>query len=397
MTDSQQRSSERLARLAEVGGMRRVHLGAWRDRADPDSGGSEEHAAQLARHWASAGIAVTLHTGRVAGLGEESIRDGYSVVRGGGHLSVFPRTILWEWSGRAGPRDGLLDIFHGVPFYSPLWSRGPRVGFVHHVHLGTWRHRMPPGMAQVGYLQERLAVPLVYRKATLVTPSESTRRELIDKLGMRRADIRVAPNGVDERFRPGGERSPRPLVLAVGRLVPHKGFDTALRAIARCRPSRPDLRCVVVGDGPARPDLERLARELGMDDWTEFRGRVDDDALVGAYQEAWVVANASLQEGWGLTLTEAGACATPAVATRIPGHTEAVDDGVGGLLVDGEDEMSAALGRVLDDPTLRADLSEGARRHAAQFTWATSAETVLQALVDAAAKRRAGRAPRPSR
>lgn len=371
--------------------MRRVHLIAWRDRDDPEGGGSEEHAAQLARHWAAAGIEVTLHTGRVAGLGDTTERDGYAVVRGGGHLSVFPRTILWEWSGRAGPRDGLVDIFHGVPFFSPLWARGPRVGFVHHVHLGTWRHRMPPGMAQVGYLQERVAVPLVYRRATLVTPSQATRQEIIEKLGMRHADIRVAPNGVDERFWPGGTRSTRPLVLAVGRLVPHKGFDVALRAIARCGASRPDLRCVVVGDGPARPELEQLAHDLGMDDWIEFRGRVDDDALVAAYQEAWVVANASLQEGWGLTLTEAGACGTPAVATRIPGHTEAVDDGIGGLLVDGEGEMAAALGRVLDDADLRAALSEGARRHAAQFSWAASAATVLQALVDDAAKRRTGR------
>lgn len=377
--------------------MRRIHMVAWRDRSDPESGGSEEHAAQLARHWAEAGIEVTLHTGRVPGLPDTTTRDGYAVVRGGGHLGVFPKTILWEWSGKAGPRDGLLDIFHGVPFFSPLWARGPRVGFVHHVHLGTWRHRMPPGMAQVGYLQERVAQPLVYRRATLVTPSESTRRELVERLGMRHADIRVAPNGVDERFRPGGERSTSPLILAVGRLVPHKGFDVALRAIARCRPTRPDLRCVVIGDGPARGDLERLAHDLGMDDWVEFRGRVDDDALVAAYQEAWVVANASLQEGWGLTLTEAGACATPGVATDIPGHTEAVADGVSGLLVDGEPEMASALGRVLDDPELRRRLSEGARRHAAQFSWAASAETVLRALVDDAAKRGAGRGHRTAR
>jgi glycosyltransferase involved in cell wall biosynthesis len=388
VTDPKASSPERLARLAEDGDMRRVHMIAWRDRDDPEGGGSEEHAAQLAGHWAAAGLDVTLHTGEVAGLPDAATRDGYRVVRGGGHLGVFPRTIAWEWSRRAGPRDGLLDIFHGVPFFSPLWARGPKVGFVHHVHLGTWRHRMPPGMAQVGYLQERVAQPLVYRRATLVTPSASTRDEVRELLGMHRADIRVAPNGVDPRFRPGGERSATPSVLAVGRLVPHKGFDLALRAIARCRDGRPDLRAIVVGDGPSRPDLERLATDLGMDDWIEFRGRVDDDALVAAYQEAWVVANGSLQEGWGMTLTEAGACATPSVATRIPGHTEAVADGVSGLLVTGEEEMAGALGRVLDDASFRADLQEGARGHAAQFTWASSAETVLQALIDDAAKRR---------
>jgi glycosyltransferase involved in cell wall biosynthesis len=377
-----------LRALAEASSLRRVHLVAWRDRDDPEAGGSEEHAAQLARHWAEAGIEVTLHTGAVDGLPASTTRDGYRVVRGGGKLSVFPRTVQWARSRDAGPRDGLVDIFHGVPFFSPLWAKGPRVGFVHHVHLGTWRHRMPPGMAQIGYLQERVAVPLVYRRATLVTPSSSTRDEVVELLGMDHADIRVAPNGVADRFRPGGIRSPVPLVLAVGRLVPHKGFDAALRAIARAHEAHPELRALVVGDGPARGELERLADELGMTGWTEFRGRVSDDDLVAAYQEAWFLANASLQEGWGMTLTEAGACGTPSVATRIPGHTEAVDDGVSGLLVTGEEEMAAAIGRLLDDPGLRTELADGATRHAARFTWAASAQTVLQALADDAAKRR---------
>jgi len=375
-------SPARLARIAGEAGIRRVHLIAWRDLDDPESGGSEEHASQLAGHWAAAGLDVTLHTGRVPGGPATLERDGFRVVRGGGHLSVFPRTVLWEWSGRGGPRDGLVDIFHGIAFFSPLWSRGPRVGFVHHVHLGTWHLRMPPGLAQVGHLQEKVLQPLVYRRSTLVTPSEATRDEVVEKLGLRHADIRVAPNGVAARFRPGGTRSPVPLILAVGRLVPHKGFDAALRAIAVTCQGRPDARVAVVGDGPARPDLERLVADLGLADRTTFHGRVDDEALVRAYQEAWVVANASLQEGWGLTLTEAGACGTPAVATRIPGHTEAVADGVSGLLVDGEPAMADALGRILDDAGLRTRLGEGAVRHAARFTWAASAETVLQALVD---------------
>lgn len=368
--------------------MHRIHLVAWRDREDPEAGGSEEHASQLARHWAEAGIEVTIHTSSATGLPATARRDGYSVVRHGGRFTVFPRTVLREISGRAGPRDGLVDVFHGVSFFSPLWTRGPRVGFVHHVHLGAWHLLMPPGLAQVGHVLERFAIPLVYRRATLVTPSESTRAEVIERLGLTHADIRVAPNGVDPRFRPGGERSASPLVLAVGRLMPQKGFATVLRALALAHEGHPDLRAVVVGDGPSRHDLEALARELDMGDWLEFRGKVTDTALVEAYQQAWFVANASLLEGWGMTLTEAGACGTPSVASRIPGHTEAVDDGVSGLLVDGETEMAAAIGRLLDDPSLRERLAAGARRHAANFTWAASAEIVLRALIDDGARRR---------
>lgn len=361
---------------------------AWRDHDDPEAGGSEEHASQLARHWAAAGLEVTIHTSAAAGHPATTTRDGYSVVRHGGRLTVFPRTIAREVSGRAGPRDGLVDVFHGVAFFSPLWARGPRVGFVHHVHLGAWHLLLPPGLAQVGHVLERYAIPVVYRNATLVTPSESTRTEVIERLGLTHADIRVAPNGVDPRFRPGGRRSPTPLVAAVGRLMPQKGFDTTLRAIARAHREHPELRAVVVGDGPSRADLEQLTRDLDMTDWLEFRGRVSDEGLVAAYQEAWFVANASLLEGWGMTLTEAGACATPAVASRIPGHTEAVDDGVSGLLVEGEVEMADAIGRLLRDPALLADLGAGAAKHASRFTWAASAQTVLEALVDDAARRR---------
>ena len=368
--------------------MHRIHIVAWRDRDDPEAGGSEEHASQLAKHWAEAGIAVTIHTSTAAGHPPTAERDGYSVVRYGGRFTVFPRTIVREISGRAGPRDGLVDVFHGAAFFSPLWARGPRVGFVHHVHLGAWHLLMPPGLAQVGHLLERFAIPVVYRRATLVTPSESTRTEVIERMHLGHADIRVAPNGVDPRFRPGGRRSPTPLVLAAGRLMPQKGFDTVLRALAVAHEHHPELRVAVVGDGPSRQDLERLAADLDMSGWLEFRGRASDQGLVEAYQEAWLVANASLLEGWGMTLTEAGACGTPAVASRIPGHTEAVDDGKSGVLVEGEEEMAAAIGKLLDDPARREQLGAGAQRHAARFTWAASAETVLRALIDDRTRRR---------
>ena len=355
--------------------MRRVHLVAWRDREDPEGGGSEEHAAQLARHWAAAGLDVTLHTGRVSGLGDASERDGYSVRRGGGHLSVFPRTILWEWSGQAGPRDGLLDIFHGVPF-SPLWARGPRVGFVHHVHLGTWRHRMPPGMAQVGYLQERVAVPLVYRRATLVTPSQATRQEIIEKLGMRHADIRIAPNGVDERFRPGGTRSSRPLVLAVGRLVPHKGFDVALRAIAGCRPSRPDLRCVVVGDGPALPGLRaRFAK-------AHFLGARDHCDLPALYRAADVFVFPSRTDTFGLVLLEALACGTPVAA--LPGcASQDVLGNSGAGALDGD--LARACRAALAIPRARA------ADYGRQFSWAACTRTFVDQLQASVAEGASGR------
>src|SRR5690606_33467813 len=130
------------------------------------------------------------------------------------------------------------------------------------------------------------------------------------------------------------------------------------------------------------PKLEALAAELGCTDWLRLPGRVDDAELVDWYRRAWVVASTSLREGFGLTLTEAGACGTPAVATRMSGHIDAVEDGVSGLLADDFAELTDALVAVLTDHALRARLSEGALKHTRQFSWEDATAVVLDALCD---------------
>ncbi len=127
-----------------------------------------------------------------------------------------------------------------------------------------------------------------------------------------------------------------------------------------------------------------MRAELGAADWIHLPGRVDDDELVDWYRRAWVVASSSQREGWGMTLTEAAACGTPAVATNIAGHADAVVDGESGVLVDDVDQLSDALGRVLGDEVLRSRLSKGALERARWFTWDATARRALEALAEEA-------------
>jgi glycosyltransferase involved in cell wall biosynthesis len=159
--------------------------------------------------------------------------------------------------------------------------------------------------------------------------------------------------------------------------------------VQRVREQVPNVRLTIVGEGFEREDLDTLVRDLDADSWVDFAGRVDDDGLVELYRRAWVVASASSHEGWGMTLTEAAACGTPAVASRISGHVDAVEDGIGGLLADGERELGTHLASVLLDPDLRARLGEGARRRAASLTWEATALQTLRVLADEARRRRA--------
>jgi len=359
-------------------GVRRVHVLAWRDLDDLDAGGSEVHADEFMRRWAERGLDVTHRTSAAVGLPDVGERNGYRVIRRGSRYSVFPRTILSEWSGRMGPYDALVEIWNGVPWFSPLWCRRPRITVFHHVHGPMWDQVMPGPLAPAGrYLESRLA-PRFYRRGLTVTPSDATRDELIE-LGFRPDRVLAYPNGVDTRFTPGGTKAPAPTVLAVGRLAPVKRFDRVIDAALVARRQVPDLQVDIVGGGPLADELRDRIDAAGAGGWIRLLGRVEHAELVELYRRAWLVVSGSIAEGWGLSLTEGAACGTPCVATDIRGHRSSVHHGTSGMLVAPED-LGATIGGLLGDPERLADLRRGAVRRAQSLSWDVSALGVTAAL-----------------
>ncbi len=374
-------SGRGLDAIVAESGLRRVQFVAWRDLDDPEAGGSELHAHRVATLWAEAGLDVTFRTSAVPSGPVGIRRDGYQAIRRAGRYAVFPDAAWEGLRRRHRPGEGLVEVWNGMPFFSPLWYRGPKIVFLHHVHAEMWRMVLPPWLARAGEATESRLAPPLYRRSRVVTLSESSRREIVGLLGLPEGRVSVAPPGIERRFAPGGDRSPTPLVVAVGRLVPVKRFDLLVESLVRTRDKVPDLRAVIVGEGYERPALEALRRRYGAEDWLDLPGRLTDDQLVACYRRAWVVASTSLREGWGMTLTEAAACGTPAVATDIAGHRDAVIDGRTGLLTaDTADDVAGALADVLIDGDLRARLGRGALERARWFTWEATARATLEAL-----------------
>jgi len=362
---------------------------AWRDLEDPEAGGSELHAHEVATRWAAAGIDVVLRTSSVAGRAVLVERNGYRAVRRSGRYGVFatgPRDIAGRHLGRL---DGLVEIWNGMPFLSPLWSRVARVVFMHHVHGEMWSMALPSPLAEAGRaLESRLAPPL-YRGSRIVTLSESSRREIVSLVGVKASHVSVVPPGIDPHYCPGGHRAERPLVVAIGRLVPVKNFPRLLGILARVHDEIPELEAVIVGEGRERSAIEAKIRELNADSYVTLRGRLGSGELVELYRRAWVVASTSKKEGWGLTVSEAAACGTPAVATRIPGHIDAIDQGVTGMLADTDEDFTRQLESLLRDPLLRRRLARAATERVAPLTWEATARGTLAALVtDARARAR---------
>ena len=214
--------------------------------------------------------------------------------------------------------------------------------------------------------------------------------------------ITIVPPGVDtERFRPltvqerndargrFGIACDAELIVSVSRLVPRKGFDTAIRAAALLRESRPRLVLAISGGGRDEQRLRSLAAEVGAP--VRFLGRVANDELPALYGCADVYTMlcrnrwAGLeQEGFGIVFLEAAACGVPQVAGDSGGAEDAVIDGVTGVMTrhaDDAREAAHAFERLLDDPALRRSMGEAGRRRAVDaFAYDGLAERLGDAL-----------------
>jgi glycosyltransferase involved in cell wall biosynthesis len=380
--------------LAATAGIKRAHVLAWRDLEDAEAGGSEVHIDEVAKLWAAAGIEVTMRTSAAEGLPAETARDGYRVIRRAGRYMVFPRAAVAEALGRTGPRDVLIEIWNGMPFLSPLWNRGPGVIFLHHVHAEMWTMTLGDRLGRLGSLLESRVAPPFYRHRPIATLSESSKQELVDDLGFSPDRVTVVHPGIDPRYTvaPDVAKAPEPLVMAVGRLVPVKRYDRLIRACHHARARVPGLRLHIVGEGYERPAIEALVAELDASGWVTLRGSVSEDDKIDLFRRAWLVASASAREGWGMTLTEAAACGTPAVATRIAGHADAIREGSSGLLTDHDaGALGDGIADVLSDAELRGRLRAGALAWAGKLTWSATATQLMRVVADEVSRRRSPR------
>lgn len=217
----------------------------------------------------------------------------------------------------------------------------------------------------------RLCAPLVSR---FVAVSHDLRAWLVERVRVPAGKVVHICNGVDtERFAPGpdaGQRAalgvePDQLVVGtVARLDPVKDQATLIQAFALTLREHPRAALVIVGDGPCRDDLQRLAASLGLAARVRFLGERHDVPALLRTMDVFVLP--SIAEGISNTVLEAMASGLPIVATRVGGNRELVEEGVHGFLVPKQNPgaLAAALGTYLDDGSLRTLHAKSSRQRA---------------------------------
>lgn len=362
-----------------------------------DAGGQNVHVAALATALARRGHEVTVFTRRDAPQVPDAVPLAPGVtVR---HVPAGPFRPL--------PKDDLLRYMPAfADWLAARWhEQPPDVAHAHFWMSGIaalWAARRPVPVVETFHAlgrvkrrwqaeadtspPERLgAEATIVRRATAVIATCTDEVSELAAYGARPETMYVVPCGVDgDRFRPSADARPdTSRVLSLGRLVPRKGNDTVIAAIAAV----PGAELTVaggpdpgqLGDDPEVARLRGVAEECGVADRVRFTGRVPHEDVPAMLKSADVVVSVPWYEPFGIVPVEAMACGKAVVVSAVGGHLDTVEDGVTGRLVPPRDPaaLTAVLAQLLAEPGLRRKLgTAGAARAAARYSWDTvAAET----------------------
>jgi phosphatidylinositol alpha-1,6-mannosyltransferase len=350
----------------------------------PDLGGIARVHVELCRRLAHAGGVLVSTVAHPDGPAFDRT-EPYAISRQSFGLTdakKLPSQIRWA---RTLPRTGILHCGNIRPAGYPVWSmRRPYVVYVYGLDLLKERKKIAANPLKRWTLRRILGDA----KGVIAISqwSADLAREVMGEAGIQHLPpVAAIDLGTDPKFfRPGvvHERT----LLTVARLVPHKGQDVAIRALALLPP---DVRYVIVGSGDDSTRLEAIAREAGVAQRVTFAGALSDDAIAEAYATADVYVGLSREdgvqaEGFGISFVEAAASGVPSVAGKSGGVSSAVRDGETGILVPPTDAAAAAaaIRRLLGDRALRDRMGRAARCAVeSHYNWdRVAAETI--AFVD---------------
>lgn len=301
-------------------------------------------------------------------------------------LSWFPGRIvksgisgenrfIWAWGeltqvARAAEREG-ADLIHSPATLGPRRTKMPAVITMH--DMIYWSHpelmTTPLYTGPVKWMEKQAS-----RNATrIATISPTSKKELIKYLGVSADRIDVtplagqAPKNVD-RSLAGSEG---PMILAMGNRRPHKNWGALIRAVALL-PADERPRIVITG-GRGEDPLSPLVEELGVGEWVELRGWVDDDEIAHLYSTATALAIPSLVEGFSLPTIEAMAAGIPALLSDLEVHRYVGGEAARYFDPADDHDLAGLLTRISTDPELVADMVSAGFEQAELFTWERTA------------------------
>ena len=358
----------------------RILILNWRCPRNPKAGGAESLTFEIARRLVGQGHSVEWFSAAFPGAPTDEDLDGVHVVRAGRQWSVHWQAFLRYRRSIRDRFDAVIDEVNTMPFFTPLWAGIPTFMLMFQLAREVWWYESPFPLSAIGFAAEPLYL-LGYRRTPVFTISRSTESDLL-KLGFK-GPITQIPIGIEKVPAALGARAEAPTFLYVGRLAPSKRIAHIVRALAQYRAATGTGTLWLVGTGSRRYQqaLSKLARDLRIEGWVVFKGRVSTAEKYNLMAQAHCLLMTSVREGWGMVITEANACGTPAVVYDVPGLRDSVRNEVTGLVVAAHPrDLASAMMRLTQDPALYARLAGEAKRWSGTFSFDEAARIIARVL-----------------
>ncbi|MBI4972698.1 MAG: glycosyltransferase family 4 protein [Candidatus Omnitrophica bacterium] len=350
----------------------------WKDLKNPEVGGAEIILFEFARRLIKEGHAVTVFTRNFQGGKSEETIDGVKVIRRGNMLTTYLHAFFYYCSLKQKP-DLVVDMLNTLAWQSPLYARKSKcVLYVNQLAREVLFYELPFPLGNLAYLFEPLQF-LPYKKSFATCYAESTKKDLV-ALGIPDEKINIFPLGLDHSRYVPGKKSSTPLFITVSRLVKMKRVDLSIRAMSIITSKCPEAKLAIIGYGKEEKNLRQLVKKLYLEknvffvgkDQALFFKKTSDDVKVDLMQQAWALLFPSVKEGWGMVVTEANACGTPAIVSNVTGLKDSVVNEKTGIILSKnptEQEMASAISKIINDNAFRAYLFKNASDWSRKFDW----------------------------
>jgi len=343
-----------------------------RDHKHPRAGGAERFTHEVAKRWVAEGHAVTIIASNFESGAKTEVVDGVSIIRLGNYFTVRWKARQYYKKHFKGKCDVVVDEYTNIPFLAPRFVQEKVIFLVHEVIGEKYIFGLPPVVGHIAHYWLEPHWYRCYRGVPTVTVSRSTAQDL-QNLGL--DNVEIIPEGLSHK--PLGhipDKEVVPTFLFVGLLKKANLVDHTIKAFQLIAAQVPEARLWIVGRGAELDKLKRLATGLRV----QFFGFVDEAFKFELMQRAHVMLVPGIREGWGLVVTEANSCGTPAIGYDIPGHKDSIKHGETGLLVDTTPQaMAQAAISITKNADLCSRLSKCALESSGQFSWDKTASEFM--------------------
>ena len=357
----------------------RILIINWRDAKHPRAGGADFRLQNVYAPLVEKGHEVILYSCAFKNCSKNAIINGIRVYRIGNDWTFAFQCMLniRKWVKQHKP-DIVVEDLNKLPFYTPLFYKGPLVVQMHHLwRRSIFRETIWP-IALIVWITE-LSIKWAYKDCYFSVVSPSTKDELMN-LGIKENLLEVIYNGTDlESYFPA-KNNRKLIMLWVGRIQRYKGPIQACQILELLQDSFRGLELIIVGDGPYKAKVESYAVSRGLN--VNFTGFISKNEKINWYQKAAVHIQTSLKEGWGLSVIEANACGCPVVANNTTGLCDSVIDGKTGLLYRFDDVSDAAekVKAVLNNKSKCDELINNGLTHAENYSWSKNSKEMSALL-----------------